>query len=160
MKRNYLLLFSRRSVFWQLRPINYSVRCYVFYPGRCDGNCSGRCLGVRNADIQGTGLLLLKGTAAQNVNMNGFTVNTSVEIDNTNHITLTGAARTAGLLTFTNGKIILGTNNLIMAPTATFAGAGTGKFVETNGTGQLRREICSKRKPGFTSLYRNPLYPA
>ena len=75
--------------------------------------------------------------------MNGFTVNANVEIDNTNHITLTGAARTTGLLTFTNGKIILGANNFIMAPTATFAGAATGKFVETNGTGQLRREIAA-----------------
>jgi hypothetical protein len=30
-----------------------------------------------------------------------------------------------------------------MASTGTFAGAGTGKFAETNGTGQFRREIAA-----------------
>jgi len=141
MKRNYLLLFFAVLSFGSYAQLTIQSGATFFIQAGATVTVQGDV--VSNADIQGTGLLLLKGTSAQNINMNGFTVNTSVEIDNTNHITLTGAARTAGLLTFTNGKIILGTNNLIMAPTATFAGAGTGKFVETNGAGQLRREIAA-----------------
>ncbi len=94
-----------------------------------------------SSDIQGTGLILLKGPAAQTVNMNGFTVQPNLEIDNSNNITLTGAAITSGLLTFTNGKIILGANNFTQTAAATWAGAGTGKFIETNGTGIYTKQI-------------------
>lgn len=90
-----------------------------------------------NADILGTGLLQMKGTALQNINMNGFTI-PNLEIDNINHVALTGAARVSGILTFTNGKLQLGANNFTLTNTATFAGTpGTSKFIETNGTGQL-----------------------
>lgn len=94
-----------------------------------------------NADIQGTGLLQLKGTSTQSLNMNGFSINTALEIDNTNHITLGGIARLAGNLTFTNGKIVLGTNNFILSSASTYSGTGTSKFVETNSTGACRREV-------------------
>lgn len=96
-----------------------------------------------NADIQGTGLILLKGPAAQNLNMNGFTVQPNLEVDNSNNINLTGAAVSSGLLTFTNGKIILGANNFTQSTTGTWAGAGTGKFVETNSTGVFTKQISA-----------------
>ena len=42
-----------------------------------------------NTDILGTGKVILKGTANQNVNMGGFTI-PNIEIDNTANVTLTG----------------------------------------------------------------------
>ena len=39
-----------------------------------------------NVDIQGTGLLLLKGSTLQNVDMGGFTI-PNLELDNTLHAT-------------------------------------------------------------------------
>ena len=96
-----------------------------------------------NANIQGTGILQMKGTALQNLNMNGFSV-PNLEIDNPNNVALTGAARISGNLTLTNGKLQLGANDLTLASTSQVAGTpGTNKFVETNGTGQLRKEITT-----------------
>ncbi|MEP7109644.1 MAG: hypothetical protein ABI760_16740 [Ferruginibacter sp.] len=96
-----------------------------------------------NVDIQGTGLLQMKGTALQSLNMNGFTI-PNLEIDNTNHVALTGAARVSGILTFTNGKLQLGANNFTLASTGSFAGTpGANKFVETNGAGLFRKEISA-----------------
>jgi hypothetical protein len=90
-----------------------------------------------NTDILGTGLLQMKGTALQNINMNGFIV-PNLEIDNTNNVVLTGAAKVSGVLTLTNGKLQLGANNFTLTNTASFAGTpGTNKFVETNSSGQL-----------------------
>ena len=95
-----------------------------------------------NVNIQGTGKVILKGTANQNVNMNGNSL-PSLEVDNASNVTLTGNAKVANNLQFTNGKILLGTNNLTLAAAATTSGAGTSKFVETNGTGQLLKEVSS-----------------
>ena len=95
-----------------------------------------------NVDIQGTGKVILKGTANQNVNMNGFSI-PNVEIDNAANVTLTGNAKVGTNLQFTNGKILLGTNNLTLAAAATSTGGGTSKFVETNGTGQLLKELTA-----------------
>jgi hypothetical protein len=96
-----------------------------------------------NADIQGTGLLQLKGTSVQSLNMNGFTI-PNLEIDNTSNVQLAGSARVSGALTFTNGKLQLAASDLTLASTATTGGVpGTNKFVETNGTGVLRKEISA-----------------
>ena len=96
-----------------------------------------------NVDIQGTGILEMKGTALQNINMNGFTVPNLV-IDNTSHVALTGPARVSGIITFTNGKMQLGAHNFTLAAAAAFAGTpGTNKFIETNGVGIVRKEITA-----------------
>ncbi|MEJ7588772.1 MAG: hypothetical protein WKI04_14545 [Ferruginibacter sp.] len=90
-----------------------------------------------NTDILGTGLLQMKGTALQNLNMNGFTI-PNLEIDNVNHVALAGSTRVSGVLTLTNGKLQLGANNFTLTNTATLAGVpGASKFIETNGTGQV-----------------------
>ena len=89
-----------------------------------------------NVDILGTGKIILKGTAAQNVNMGGFNV-PNLEVDNTTNVNLTGNAKVSGDLLFTNGKVLLGNNNLTMGSAATITGAGATKFVVTNGTGKL-----------------------
>lgn len=89
-----------------------------------------------NVDILGTGSVILKGSANQNVNMGGFTI-PNLEIDNSSNVTLTSAAKVSGVLTFTNGKVILGTNNLTIGSAGSITGAGSSKFVVTNGTGRL-----------------------
>lgn len=91
-----------------------------------------------NADIQGAGKIILKGTTAQNVNMGGFTI-PNVEVDNTNNVTLTGAAKISGDLLLTNGKILLGANDLTMGSAGTITSASSSKYVVTNGTGKLKK---------------------
>jgi hypothetical protein len=95
-----------------------------------------------NVDIQGPGLLQLKGSALQNVNMNGFTI-PNLEIDNTANATLLGHARIGTSMLFTNGKIIQGNFNMSIADVATISGGGAGKFFETTGTGQLMKEVTA-----------------
>ena len=95
-----------------------------------------------NTDIQGTGKLLLKGAASQNVNMGGFSLPT-LELDNAANATLTGNAKISTGILFTTGKIILGTNNLTLADVATVSGQGTGKFLETNSTGQVFKSLTA-----------------
>ena len=95
-----------------------------------------------NASIQGTGKLILKGSANQNVNMGGFTV-PNLEIDNAANVTLTGNITIGTSLLFTNGKVSLGTNNFTLTDVATVTGQGTGKFIETNSTGQLKKLLTT-----------------
>ncbi len=95
-----------------------------------------------SVDILGPGKLLLQGSANQNVNMNGFTIPV-LEVDNAAGITLTGNTRIGTSLTFTNGKIQAVNFNFTLADVATFSGAGAGKFIETNGTGQVFKEVTA-----------------
>ncbi|MDO9376750.1 MAG: hypothetical protein Q7T76_20150 [Ferruginibacter sp.] len=89
-----------------------------------------------NANIQGPGKILLKGTSNQNINMGGFSI-PNLEMDNASNVTLTGNLKIGTALMFTNGKILLGDNNLTFSELATTSGQGASKFVETNGNGQL-----------------------
>lgn len=89
-----------------------------------------------NADIQGTGLLLLKGSNLQTINMNGFSVQ-NVQIDNTNNIALAGSAIIGSSLVFTNGKVQLNNFDLSLASAATLSGFDNTRYFVTNGTGRL-----------------------
>jgi hypothetical protein len=91
-----------------------------------------------SADITGAGKVVLKGSANQNVNMNGFTI-PNLEIDNAANATLTGNTRVTTDLLLTNGRLILGNFDLTLgaAPAGTVTGAGLTRFVVTNGTGRL-----------------------
>ncbi len=93
-----------------------------------------------NVDIQGPGKLLLKGSANQNVNMNGFSI-PNLEMDNTANATLTGNVKFSTTVLFTNGKILLGTNTATLLAGVNPSGMGASKFFETNSTGYLRREV-------------------
>jgi hypothetical protein len=95
-----------------------------------------------NADITGTGNLVLKGAANQNVNMNGFII-PNLEMDNAANATLTGNAKITNSVLFTNGKLIMGNNTATLGVGTTATGMGAGKFFETNGTGFLRREFTA-----------------
>lgn len=95
-----------------------------------------------STDILGPGKILLNGTANQNVNMSGFSI-PNLEVNNTANVTLTGNAKIGSSLLFTNGKIVLGTNNLELADVATTSGGGVNNFAETNGTGKLLKDITT-----------------
>lgn len=95
-----------------------------------------------NVDIQGPGKVILKGSANQNVNMGGFTI-PNLEIDNVANATLTSAAKISGVLTFTNGDMILGNNNLTMTSTGSITGSTNSKYIVTNGTGKLVKAALS-----------------
>ncbi len=93
-----------------------------------------------NTDIQGTGKIILKGAANQNINMGGFTI-PNLEMDNAANVTLTGNLKVGSSLLFTNGKILLDNFNFIIDAATTITGAGDNKFLETNGTGFAQRNI-------------------
>jgi hypothetical protein len=95
---------------------------------------------ISSADITGAGKVVLKGSANQNVNMNGFVI-PNLEMDNTANATLTGNTKITNSVLFTNGKILVGNNTATLASAATASGMGVSKFFETNGTGFVRREV-------------------
>ncbi|MCY7291504.1 MAG: hypothetical protein LH615_04905 [Ferruginibacter sp.] len=97
---------------------------------------------LSNADITGAGSLVLKGSANQNVNMNGFTI-PNLEMDNTANATLTGNLKIGSSVKFTNGKVLLGSNTATLTTAALSTGMGTSKFFETDGTGFVRRELAA-----------------
>lgn len=75
------------------------------------------------------------------------TVN-NLTIDNTSAldpgVNLTASVTVAGVLNMSNGILRLGVNNVIVSNTASGAvtGGGSGAFVQTNSTGELRRAIA------------------
>lgn len=93
-----------------------------------------------NTDILGTGLLQMKGTALQNINMNGFTI-PNLEMDNAANVALTGNCKVGNSLLFTNGKVQLGNFNFVLNAATTVTGAADNKFLETNGNGFAQRNI-------------------
>lgn len=93
-------------------------------------------------DISGPGKIILKGSGNQNVDMGGFLIPNLV-VDNASNATLTGNTKIGKSLAFTNGKIVTGNFNLTLTDSATVSGMGASKFVETNGSGQVIKEIIA-----------------
>ena len=95
-----------------------------------------------SADVSGTGSLSLKGSTIQNINMNGFAVPNLI-MDNVANANITGNIRINNGVTFTNGKLILANNTVILAAAETNSNMATGKFFETNGTGIVTKELTA-----------------
>lgn len=95
-----------------------------------------------NTNVTGQGKLLLNGTANQLVDFNGFSI-PGLEINNSNNITLASHLQIGSQFIFTDGKLVTGDYNLRLSDTAVVSGQGTGRFFETNGTGQLQKRISS-----------------
>ena len=114
-----------------------------------------------NVDIQGTGLLQLKGSVLQNIDMGGNTI-PNLELDNSANAALINTNTRIGTnLLFTNGKFQLGNLNLLIAPAATIAGNTSSRFVITSSTGVLTKEGLTTSAfvypVGFSSTEYNPL---
>lgn len=105
-----------------------------------------------NVDIQGTGLLQLKGSSLQNVDMGGFTI-PNLEMDNTANATLLSNVRIGTNLNFLNGKILLGNFNMKFASTATGTGGAANRFLETTGTGQAQLEVVADIPGGSPFIF-------
>ena len=139
MRKGLLLLFLTGSVVVNGQLTIQSGASFFIQPGATvtvQGDLTSQ------SDILGTGTILLKGSSLQNLNMNGFII-PNLQIENVNNVTLTGGARIGSSLSFISGKILTGNFNLELAEAATVAGAGAGKFVQTNGTGKLVKLISS-----------------
>jgi hypothetical protein len=134
-------LFSLALIFCDasFAQLNINSATFFIQPGATvavQGNVTS------NVDIQGTGTLLLNGTVSQILNMNGFAV-PILEVNNGLNVKLIGSIKINNGLVFTNGKIILDTNNLTLSNIASASGQGSGKFAETNGTGQVFKSIIA-----------------
>jgi len=65
-----------------------------------------------------------------------------VFLDNVDHISLGNDITVTHMLNFTNGKIVLGANDLIMGPLAEITGAGDTKYAVTDGAGALQQNVA------------------
>lgn len=108
------------------------------------------------------GKIQMKGAAAQTITINSATASIPrLEVDNINHVKLAGTndLRIDNQLDFTNGKLQLGTRNILLPEDITITGAGAGKFIETNGTGVARQLMTTngtKVVPIGTGTHFNP----
>ena len=114
---------------------------------------------VSNANIQGPGVLQMKGSALQTLNMNGFSLD-NLQIDNGNNVVLGGAALINTNLTFTTGKLQLSTFDLSLSNLATITGNDNTKYCITNSTGRLIKNGLTTAftfPVGFDAATYNPL---
>lgn len=88
------------------------------------------------------------GVVSQNTGL-GLTAANNLTIDNNANVTLTTNIAVSGTTTFTNGKLILNASNFTATNTAgtPFAGNAAGKYIVTNGSGQVFRSIATAGLP-------------
>jgi hypothetical protein len=108
--------------------------------------------------LPSTGKYLLQGTDSQSINMNGKTIS-NLEIDNVNNVWLQSDLTLTGSLKFSNGKFITDGHSFTLSDIAQASGMADNKFIETNNSGQVIKQIAvnlsSYEIPvGAGSLYR------
>jgi hypothetical protein len=108
--------------------------------------------GNSTANSLGSGLVELSGTTNQSIS--GPNIIQNLTVNNTSGVTFSGENRVNGTLTLTAGKVILGSNNLLIGPTGNIAGTPSpdAMIIVTN-AGQLRKEFPS----GFTGTFTFPV---
>ena len=158
IKRLPLLLFSLAALNGEYASAQLNINSAQFF---IEAGATVTVQGdlTSNTNILGTGKILLKGSALQNVNMGGNTI-PNLELDNASHAALTSAAVIGTDLKFSNGQLRLGTNNLTIANGATITTPSTTSFVVTNGTGVLKKNNLSASflfPIGFSGTEYNPL---
>lgn len=87
--------------------------------------------------------LTLSGTSPQSIGGVGtltFGANGNLIVNNAAGVTLSRAISLPGDLTFTAGKLTLGSNNLTLSSSTTVNGGSATSYVVTNGTGSLTRQ--------------------
>jgi len=90
--------------------------------------------------ILGPGTLLLNGSIMQTLYGNGFTV-PALQLDNPANLKLGSDVRIGSLLTFSEGKVLLDTSDLIFSTSAAHSGAGNSRFLVTGGSGSVRKQM-------------------
>ncbi|MFH1120714.1 MAG: hypothetical protein V1775_12905 [Bacteroidota bacterium] len=95
-----------------------------------------------SASNLGTGTISMAGTGVQNIS--GQNIFGNLTLNNAAGVNLNGNATLNGALTFTTGRLILGSNNLLLGTAATTAGAPSAtSMVVANSSGQLRKSFSA-----------------
>jgi hypothetical protein len=94
---------------------------------------------------QGTSTVVLNGTSAQAVGGSTATTFNNLTLNNSAGASLGASATVNGTLTFTSGKLSLGSNDLTVGSSGSISGPAIStistNYVVTNGTGQLKRTV-------------------
>jgi hypothetical protein len=88
----------------------------------------------------GSGTVRFSGSVVQTINgMNTFQ---NADVDNSSGITVNGPVTVNGTLTLTNGLVAIGTNNLLLGPSASIGGIpGNTRMIVATVTGQLQKQF-------------------
>ena len=141
MKKFYLLMPSLAVSFLCVAQMTIQSGATLFIESGAKVTLQGDL--TSSANIQGPGTILMKGSSLQNIAMNGFTI-PNLEIDNPANVTLSGSAAKIGTnLLFTTGKLLTSSQDLFIASTATITGNNASRFIWTDGTGQVKKELTA-----------------
>ena len=105
-----------------------------------------------SANSLGTGAFVFSGSISQSIT--GQNLIQDITLNNPSGLVIGGDTRVNGVFTLTNGLVTTGANNLLLGPSASFAGtpSNTSMIVAT-GAGQLRKEFTG----GFTGNFTYPV---
>lgn len=124
---------------------NFTIPSSFSYAGTVDVSNAGT-LTIQNTSIPTFGVLSTGSTINYNATGSSQAVSganySNLTLNNTSNFTLGGAASVSGTLTFTNGRLDLGANNLTLT-SATVSGANSTNYFVTSGNGRLLRSIAS-----------------
>ena len=94
------------------------------------------------ANSVGAGMVLFSGTSAQAIS--GLNIIKHITVNNPAGLIVSGNTRVNGTLTLTNGRVSLGSSNLLLGPSAAVSGnPGASAMVVPAGTGQLQKEYSA-----------------
>jgi len=95
-----------------------------------------------SASILGTGTISMSGTGVQGIS--GQNIFGNLTLNNAAGVNLNGNATVNGVITFTNGRLNLQTNNLTLGTAASVAGTPSAtSMVIATGSGQLRKSFSA-----------------
>ena len=158
MKRNYLLFLFGILSAGSYAQLTIQSGATFFIQGGATVTVQGDVTSL--SDIQGTGLLQMKGSVLQTVNMNGLTI-PNIEIDNGSNVALGSGVIIGSSFLFTTGKVQLNGFDLNLASAATLTGYDISKYFVTNNTGRLVRNslgaVAFTFPVGFDATTYNPI---
>ncbi len=147
-----ICIFCFSSIYAQINTNGASLYIKTGTSISLSGNLSS------NSNITGGGKILMNGQNEQLLDCRGNQIN-NIEISNPSHVKLISGIKITKSLSFLNGKIITGDNNVIFSDSTSTTGAGYGRFIETTGTGSVIKEIATntteyKIPVGNNNIYR------
>ncbi len=149
------LFFSYKNGLTQL----YVNGGSIFLDSGASVNIKGDLLSAQS--ISGTGKVIMNGTTGQNLDMGGNVI-PSLEIDNSQNVTLNAPLKIQNQLSFVNGKIVAGNNDVTLSSNLTCNGMGVGKMIDISGGGTIFKEVQSNLNNieipiGISNAY-NPVF--